>query len=413
MRKTTLLVSLLMIILMAAGAASAKTVMLEWYNDAAWHEPGHDALSVLAEKEIGIGVKTISFPDTSTYQTQMRMALTTPSAPPLFDWWFGYRMKDLVDAGLVADVTHVWQKHIETGEYPASLMSSFGFDGKAYAIPKMVNYWVMLYNRNVFEELNLTVPETWDDFILLCDKLKQEGVTPIGAVGLGWEPFVWFQEILIRIDPEMYVDLMEGRIKYNDPKVVDAVKLWKDMMDRGYFSEAGMTGEARDKAFMQGKIAMILLGDWFAPMLIKEGMSEAEFGLFVVPGVTDKGSRALIVEGRPILVAARSRQRAEAEKFLDYFMTVEAQTEFANVLSISSTNGLVPQETRPSYLRQLSQDVADGKYDLYTRYWEATPPEIVEPVVELLGKFMAHPDQYMQVLNDAANIADKYWERAK
>ncbi len=85
----------------------------------------------------------------------MRGALPTSGAFPLFDWWFKYRMEDLVDAGLVADVTDIWEKHIAAGEYPASLMDSFGFDGRAYALPKLINYWVVYYNKHVFEQYNL------------------------------------------------------------------------------------------------------------------------------------------------------------------------------------------------------------------------------------------------------------------
>lgn len=413
MKRRAIAVALsLMLFLSFTVLTNAKQMVLEWNDDAAWHEAGHDAVSKLSEEEIGIGVKTVNFPDTSTYQTQMRMALTTSKAPELFDWWFGYRMKDLVDAGLVADVTRIWEKRIATGEYPASLMASFGFDGKAYALPKMINYYVMFYNTNVFDDLGLEVPTTWEEFLLICEKVKGAGLTPINAGAIGWPSLIWFEEIMIRTDPDVYVALMDGEIKYNDQRVLDAVGIWKDLIDRGYFSDPGMTGEALDKSFMQGQAAMTLQGDWYASSNLEKNDFH-DFGVFVLPGVTDKGTKSIIVEGRPFLIGAKSPKRADAEKLADFFLSSDVQEVWADVLNINSANLLVPNDLRPVYLRQLSTDMAEGKYDTYTRYWEATPPEIVEPVVELLGKFMARPNQLKSVFDDATRIADAYWAQIR
>ena len=409
LKKATIIV--LILLFSFTSVAFGQKVVLEWYDDAAWHEAGHDAVSKLAESKIEIGIKSVMFSDTSTYQTQMRMALASSNAPALFDWWFAYRMKDLVDAKLVADVTPIWKKHIASGEYPASLMNSFGFKGRAYAIPKMIDYWVMFYNTKVFTNLGLTIPKTWDNLMSICQKVKGAGITPINASAIGWPSFIWFEELLVRTDTDLYVKLMEGKVAYNDPKVIEVVKTWKDMIDKGYFSDPGISGEMLDKAFAQGKAAMTLMGSWYASVLKREGLAIKDFGIFVVPGLTSKGKSSIIIEARPILIGAKSKQRVQAEKFADFFMGVEAQTAFAKALEINSPNLLVSNDTRPEYLRTLAEDMTKGNYKTYTRFWEATPPEIVEQVVELLGKFMVQPSQYKEILDEAAQVANKYWEK--
>ena len=89
------------LLLVAATVVGAQDepVVIDWANDAAWHEAGQDALGEASLGATGIGVNTVIFTSTDSYQAAVRGALPTDDAFPLFDWWFGYRMKDLVDAG--------------------------------------------------------------------------------------------------------------------------------------------------------------------------------------------------------------------------------------------------------------------------------------------------------------------------
>ena len=142
------------------------------------------------------------YPDTSTYQAAVRASLRTPSAPGIFTWWSGYRMKDLVDAGLVADVTPLWKKYTDAGLYNPSLASAYTFNGKIYGIPDLVAYWVVFYNKKVFDKYQLTPPKTWAELEKVAATLKENKVTPFGATVHGrWPSFIWFEELLVRQDP--------------------------------------------------------------------------------------------------------------------------------------------------------------------------------------------------------------------
>ena len=398
-------------------AAQDESTVIDWANDAAWHEPGQDALGEASLDATGIGVNTVIFASTDSYQAAVRGALPTDDAFPLFDWWFGYRMKDLVDAGLLADVTDIWQKHIDMGEYPASMMGSFGFEGRAYGLPKMINYWIVFYNKHVFAENGLEVPATWDELMAAAETLKGNGVTPFGldVVGCRWCSFIWFEEMMVRVDPALYQSVMAGETAYNDPQVVAIMEQWRDLLDAGYFSQPGDFAELDGAAeeFVNGSFGMFLIGDWFTTGLARAGFTVGEdYGIFVMPGITEAGHRSLVIEGRPLLIAENSPQRDVALEFADYFMSVEAQTIWAETSDINSPNLLAPEETRPGHLVDLANAVANGEYELYTRYWEATPPQIVEQVVDLLGQFVLDPASLQTVMDGAEQIAQDYWESA-
>ena len=48
-----------------------------------------------------------------------------------------------------------------------------------YAVPYVANAAGVLYNRAMFEEHGWEIPETWDEFIALCEQIQSEGIQPL------------------------------------------------------------------------------------------------------------------------------------------------------------------------------------------------------------------------------------------
>src|SRR4029079_581177 len=183
----------------ALALFAGPALAIDFYHDKANWQDAFTKVLDGAKGADGVDVKATPDPDTSSYQAAVRAALKTPSAPGLFTWWSGYRMKDLVDAGLVADVSRILQKYVDAGKYSASLANAYTFDGKIYAVPVNIAWWVVFYNKKVFAEYGLTPPKTWDDLEKINATLKQNNVTPFGATVQGrWPAFIWFEEFLIR-----------------------------------------------------------------------------------------------------------------------------------------------------------------------------------------------------------------------
>ncbi len=56
--------------------------------------------------------------------------------------------------------------------YTPSSYEQYGLDGHIYAIPETQTFNVMFYRKDVLEELELEVPQTWDEFIELLPTLQ-------------------------------------------------------------------------------------------------------------------------------------------------------------------------------------------------------------------------------------------------
>jgi len=108
-------------------------------------------------------------------------------------------------------ILDLWEKHKD--EYSQGLIDGFTFDGKAYGFSYTQEYWPVWYNKEVFDRLGLEEPETWDQFTAICDTLLENGITPIAqTVQARWPTFIWFEEMIIGQDPDLYVDLCEGKV---------------------------------------------------------------------------------------------------------------------------------------------------------------------------------------------------------
>jgi ABC-type glycerol-3-phosphate transport system substrate-binding protein len=397
---------------MLATPALAQTV--DFYHDKAnWQ----DAYIGVLGKEAGVEVKVVPYADTSTYQAAVRAALRTPSAPGVFTWWSGYRMKDLVDAGLVVDVTDLWKKYTDAGLYSPSLASAYTFDGKIYGIPDLVAYWVVFYNKKVFDAQGLTPPKTWADLEAAAAKLKAAGITPFGATVDGrWPSFIWFQEFLIRSNPDFYARLMNGDAKYTDPEVTDAFKTWADWIKKGYFTDPSIAfgtagANAMASEFAKGSLAMILVGTWYAGTLTDAGMKSEDIGAFIMPNQNASLGPAVIFETGPLLLAEASAQKPDAMKVADYWMSAPAQQAWVDAQDFPPVNKEV--KAKSALISGLVTEINDGNYTQINRFWEATPPEIAEAAVDEIGAFMLNPDTYPQVQQNLQALADKVWAAQK
>ncbi len=63
-----------------------------------------------------------------------------------------------------------------TGQFMASAMIPYKYNGKYYALPETQSYDMLFYRTDVFEELGLVPPETWQDFYEMIPILQQNNM---------------------------------------------------------------------------------------------------------------------------------------------------------------------------------------------------------------------------------------------
>jgi raffinose/stachyose/melibiose transport system substrate-binding protein len=142
-------------------------------------------------------------------------------------------------------------------------------DGGIYAISSGIDAFytpAVYYNKEIFKQYNLEVPQTYDELIGVCQTLIDNGITPISITGTtGWSVrnFLFFT-ILMNEDPAAAQALLSNEIDFTDERVVGALKKIEDMLNMGCFPEgaANIDFSTHCALYTEGKTAMIATMSW-------------------------------------------------------------------------------------------------------------------------------------------------------
>lgn len=393
----------------SSHSSNATTnVSLKLYNDKAAWSPFFNQLGAVSKKSIGIGMTPVGYSDEPTYQAFIQASFRTNKKPDLFTWQTGGLLAEIAGLHQVSDTSAIWQQGIADGDLPKGLEQYYTVDGKQYCVPLNVAYWGMFYNKHIFEKYGLTAPTTWAQFMHVAQVLKSHGQTPFYQTDVLFS-FVWFEQLLAGTAPDVYQALSTGKASYTDPAVVNAMKLWKSMIDAGYMSDPG---DKTDPSVMlkNGQVAMVPDGSWFNASMTQQNLKPGtDYGFFVIPNVNSALTKtSVILESGPLCSLANAPDLPASTKYLKWWITPAAQQPWSSSRGDASANPKV-SISGDSDLSSVMSNAGNGTYNLLLRYFEAAPPPVLTAALDAFGGFMVHPNTYMTQLQTIQAAAQTYW----
>ena len=359
------------------------------------------------------GVLAIPVPlETSVYMTRVKVDLTTERAPAVFKWWFGYPAYELVTADLLMDLSDVWD---EVGHnFPEGVQEALTIEGVTYAFPFLTAYWVWFYSKPVYDKFDLDPPETWDEFMDQLALFKKNGVSGIGnTIGKSnWTSFIIPMEILIRLDVDLYLDLMAGKIHWTDSRVVEMMEIWKDLLDKGYFAPMDATyAEDIPRMMKEGSLAFAPYGDWYGGIMQDQGLvPDVDYGVFILPAINPEGEGAIAFEISPLCVGKNSDEAELGKEWMKWYGTEHAAQLLWEGRRFSNTVHISPEVIAKDdpILAQIMGMLDDYPKKLI-RLWEATPVEIKQQAVDAFNTMLVEPERYMELLDSIEKVAVETW----
>ena len=229
---------------------------------------------------------------------------------------------DFVDSNILADVT----------EYPGmanvqpayqEIMKSVTYvpmDG-IYGVPYIANAAGMLYNKDMFAEKGWDIPETWDEFIALCEEIKAEGeVLPLYLGFLDtWTILSPWNSILVDLVPQDHIRKVNaGEAKFADYYREPAEKLYQ-LLQYGEEGPFAYSYEDACTAFARGQSAMFPCGSFAVPQILSAN-PDMNVGLFAMPAADDPEDR-LVVSGVDLcwnMTVANEDHREQVYEVIDF-----------------------------------------------------------------------------------------------
>ena len=380
-------------------------------NDVATWSDAYDAASAALERRVGYRLAVRAVPNQSTYQQIVRMSAQTDATTDLFKWWNGYRLQDIARGGIVTDLSAAWDHAEAEGWVDPAMRAPFTFEGRPYALPLYKTYYPMFFSRRAFATAGVSVPTTFAELLDVARTLRDAGITPIGATGAtSWESIIWFTQLLIGHGPDYYEDVTAGRASYLDDTAVSAMELWARMYGEGLFSGPDIDVQGYPGMFADGTLGMTLGGTFNVNSYTAAGLGAADVGLFLVPPADPAAGPAVVVESAALCVSADAHKHEQAMAAADAWLATEVQQPWVDQLGDASANpAALPTG---SVVVDLAKDVARVRPREVTRYWEASPPVLVEGNVRDLSAFMVSPtvDNGIATLRTMQDRADDEWK---
>jgi len=205
------------------------------------------------------------------------------------------------------------------------------------------------YRKSFFGKYGLTVPNTWDEFVTLLQKIKMiPGIkAPIASGdGTGWPLSDVTEHFLITFGgPSLQKDLIAGNIKWESYTVKSIFEKLVFLLKSGYFSEPTEWTTIL-KQWWNGDYALYFMGSWITGMVDDPN----DLGVFALPGC-----KGMVFSPDYFNVPIYSKHLEDAKKLAGFLAGREGQTISASLGGHIATNIGVPADVYPPVDREVAE----------------------------------------------------------
>lgn len=263
--------------------------------------------------------------------------------PDIFYSWPGEFAGQFARNGKVLDLT----PYIEADpEWKDSISPVFWDYVDMYnmhvGVPFRFSLSVMEYNKGIFEECGVEVPETFSELKEVCQVLKEHGYIPIAfGDNPNWPTAHYLTQMFPQyVGSEVYDnDCNPATGTWTDPGYVEAIQALQDLVQSGCFND-NINSLSYDQAtllFYEKKAAMLFGGSMAMETAAKE-LGDENLGWMKFPVADNgKGTPNTVCGGCDLfLVSSETKHPDEAVDFLKYI------TEKQNQMELAKQTGLQP-----------------------------------------------------------------------
>ncbi|MBV7334606.1 extracellular solute-binding protein [Chloroflexi bacterium TSY] len=319
-----------------------------------------------------------------------------------------------LDEGLLADLSDVMEQTEAAEGYQGAIQELTMRGGRQYFLSAGYSWNALYYNREVFNELGIEPPQSWDELIVVADTLLANGVIPfVMPWSDEWLASLWFDYLDIRLNgPVFHRQLIQGEITFTDERLFTVFETWQTLIDKGYFTtDIGIDGDLdsllalirgdKDDPLTREKAAMALLPSTSITDLPDIFASELTF--FRFPVFNSDIPLGEVVGAIGYLVPANAPNRLEAMTFIAHMLQPETAATFAQFQGSNAT--FVPATDKVDF-DLLSIEAQQGLMlleraeDVTQRYVWAAPTDVRISMTQAIGRFLRNATREPVDIND-------------
>ena len=303
--------------------------------------------------------------------------------------------------GKLIDVATFMSAEKLNAEFPTTIgLISEG--GHIWGVPTKADVKSMIwYPIKAFEAKGYAVPATWDELVLLADKIIADGngapfCASAGGPGTatGWQLTDWIEEVLLKTeDPQVTADWISHKIPFTDPKIKAAFdRVGGLLFKQGYVDGGGpaivnnamtevmdpmFNGDTATPGCWMQKIPVWYGPDFFPDKRVNGGDSKyvigEDIGIFPFPTISTEFKGA---EGSADAIMVL-KDRPEVRAFVEFLATPEGLYNWIVGKGVLSPNIKTPAEWYANnYKLKVANEIASGATAIGFDASDLMPPSV-------------------------------------
>ena len=218
-----------------------------------------------------------------------------------------------------------------------------------YGLPYVANAAGILYNEDMFVEHGWEIPETWDEFIALCDTIEEEGIVPI-YLGFKdtWTCLAPWNALAVGLtDSDVYNQVNKGNTTF-EKEYKEVAEKMKMLLNYAEPNPYAYSYNDACTAFARGEAAMYTIGSYAVPQ-IKSVNPDMNINSFTFPANESKEDNVLnsgIDLNFAVMKESSEKQEAiyEVLSFLYEDETIQIYLDDQGGITCKEGNFKVPNE---------------------------------------------------------------------
>lgn len=269
-------------------------------------------------------------------------------------------------------------------KYEDAYTSTVSVDGAVYGIPQTsTQVGGIIYSKPIYEELDLEIPKTWDEFLDNCKKIKEAGyIASLATYGDGWSvqvPYLADNYNVLAENPDFPEKFEAGEAKYASTPA--GVKSFQKIVDmQPYFNEDYLSAVYEDGI---ESIANGEAGHW---LMLTQALTEVyalypekvdDLGVFGIPG-EDADNAGITVWQPDSLYINKNAENIDAIlAFMELYISDEGLDVYASALKPNGPYAIKGHE--------LPDDAYEGVKDLQAYFDEGKIVNALEFMTAVKG----------------------------
>ena len=277
----------------------------------------------------------------------------------------------------------------------------------AYAVPYATNASGVLYNVDKFNELGLSVPTTWDEFLSVIQTIEDAGEQPfLFTFKDSWTCLCPWNSMAPDLQPDGFTDdRMAGSTTFADTHTEIAQK-YLELLAHGQDDIMGTTYDDGNKAFANGEAVMMINGNW-AINQFTNANPDFNVDMFAFPASND-ASKNYVTSGVDVLLCANkdSKNLDVAKEFLTFMVEKEnAQAYIDDQFAFSAIKGVNQSDAKVSGVQE---DIANGKVANFPDHYYPNGFDLSSLLSEFALNYVNGMDAESNISNFLSSCDEKY-----